>query len=212
MLSKSKNKNLLIIGAGGHGKVIADIAENIGCYEKIIFADDDESVKECMRYPVFWRKKIENDMYDSHDVFVAVGNSKTREKITSELKAKGVFIPTLIHPKAIIARTATIAEGTVIMAGTVINSDTHIAGSCIINTGCTIDHDCIIGEFCHVSVGAHLAGTVTVGSHTWIGVGACINNNLTIASDCMIGSGAMVIDSIESAGVYIGVPARKKNA
>jgi len=212
MFEKSKNKNLLIIGAGGHGKVIADIAECMGCYETIVFADADESLKECMGYPVFREEELEDAFYEQHDVFVAVGNSLIREKITKRIQEKGCFIPTLVHPGAVIARTASIGRGTAIMAGAVINPDTKIGCSCIINTASSVDHDCKIGDYSHISVGAHLTGTVSVGVHTWIGAGACVNNNLAICDNCMIGSGAMVTEHIKNSGIYIGVPARKKNS
>lgn len=212
MFEKSKNSSLLIIGAGGHGKVVADIAENMGCYGKIVFADADESIKECMGYPVLWENELDDTFYTQYDVFVAVGKSTTREKITKQLNERGCFIPTLIHPKAVIARTATIGEGTVVMAGAIINPDAEVGYSCIVNTSSSIDHDCKVGDFCHISVGAHLAGTVEVGTHTWIGAGACVNNNLSICSGCMIGSGAMVTSSIENSGIYVGVPARYKNS
>ncbi len=212
MFGKSKNKNLLIIGAGGHGKVAADIAENMKCYDNIIFADANKSIDKCMGYPVFYEQELSDAIYEQYDTFVAVGNSAAREKVTLRLLERGCFIPTLVHPKAVIARTVTLGEGTVVMAGAVINPDASIGKSCIINTGSSVDHDCKVGDYCHVSVGAHLAGTVSVGEHTWIGAGACINNNLSICPGCMIGSGAMVTKSIEDSGIYIGVPATLKNS
>ena len=212
MFGKSKNKNLLIIGAGGHGKVVADIAEKMGCYDNIVFADADESIKECMSYPVFVEAHLDDLIYNEYDVFVAVGKSETREKIIKRLKDKGCFIPTLVHPRAIISGTVKLGEGTVVMAGAVINPDAKVGVGCIINTASSVDHDCEVGDFCHISVGAHLAGTVEIGAHTWIGAGACVNNNVTIAPGCMIGAGAVVIKTIENAGVYVGIPARQKNS
>ncbi len=212
MLSRSKNRKLLIIGAGGHGKVVADIAENMGCYDEIIFADADETIKECMGYPVILEDELTDQHYSNYDVFVAVGNSRIRQRIIERLIEKNSFIPTLIHPKATVSRTVSADVGTVIVAGVTVNPDAKIGKACIINTACSIDHDCVIGDFCHVSVGAHLAGTVTVGEHTWIGAGACVNNNLDICPECMIGSGSMVVNSITEPGVYMGVPARLKNS
>lgn len=208
MAEKRKNSSLLIIGAGGHGKVAADVAEVMGCYEKIIFADDDETIGSCMGYPVFVTNSLDPDDFLQHDVFVAVGNSITRERIQQVLKGRGCFIPTLVHPSAVIARSASVARGTVVMAGAVVGPDARIGEGCILNTASSVDHDCKVGDYCHVSVGAHLAGTVAVGEHTWIGVGACINNNLTICGHCMIGSGACVVKDITDPGTYIGVPAR----
>lgn len=210
MFGESKNRRLLIIGASGHGKVVADIAEKMACYDEIMYADADESIKECMGYQVVLEEELTEQHYTQYDIIVAVGNSKTRRKITTRLEELGCFVPTLVHPNAVVAKTALVEEGTVIMAGAIINPDARIGKSCIINTSSSVDHDCIIGDFCHVSVGAHLAGTVTVGEHTWIGAGACVNNNLDICPDCMIGSGAMVVNSITEPGVYVGVPAMLK--
>lgn len=208
MAGKSKNRSLLIIGAGGHGKVAADVAETMGCYEKILFADDDERIQSCMGYPVVVRKSLMDEELLRQDVFVAVGNSVTRERILKELRGKGCFIPTLVHSSAVIARGVSMGDGTVVMAGAVVNPDARIGEGCILNTTCSVDHDCRIGDYCHISVGAHLAGMVTVGEHTWVGVGACVNNNQTICSHCMIGAGACVVKDITDSGTYAGVPAK----
>lgn len=208
MAGKSKNRRLLIIGAGGHGKVAADVAETMGCYETIVFADDDEAIQSCMGYPVIARKSLGEDELVQQDVFVAVGNSAVRERIQKEMEEKGCFIPTLIHPSAVIARGVTVGKGTVVMAGAVINPDAGIGEGCILNTASSVDHDCKVGDYCHISVDAHLTGTVTIGEHTWIGAGACVNNNLTICSHCMVGSGACVVKDITEPGTYIGVPAK----
>ena len=212
MLSRSKNRKLLIIGAGGQGKVVADIAENMGCYDEIIFADSYTDKKICVGFPVVTQDEITDSDYNECDVIIAIGNSHTRGKIVDEFRRRGCFFPTLIHPKAVVARSANVDEGTVIMAGAVVNPEARVGKFCIVNTSSSIDHDCVIGDFCHVSVGAHLAGTVTVGEHTWIGAGACVNNNLDICPECMIGSGSMVVNSITEPGVYMGVPARLKNS
>lgn len=196
-------KKLVIIGASGHGKVIADIAVKNG-YEDIVFLDDDESVKECAGFPVEG-KTNEGEKIDG-DKVVAIGNAETREKIQEEMKD----VITLIHPDAVISRRVEIGEGSVIMAGAVINSDAVVGKGCIINTGASVDHDCVLGDFVHVSVGTHLCGTVTVGDKTWIGAGAIISNNVNICGNCVIGVGAVVIKDIEEPGTYVGVPAKRR--
>lgn len=210
MAGKNKHQDLLIIGAGGHGKVVADIAERMGCYQSIVFADADETIQSCMGYEVLREQDLEESFLRKRDIFVAVGNSKTRQKICGEMLRKGFFLPTLIHPDAVVARTASIGSGSVVMAGAVVNADAVIGCSCIMNTASSVDHDCRVGDYCHISVGAHLAGTVAVGEHTWIGIGACVNNNLTICDGCMIGAGAVVIKDIVTPGTYVGVPARAR--
>ena len=186
-------KRLVIIGAGGHGKVIADIATKNG-YQEIIFLDDNPSIKDCTGFEVAGTL---NDCinYKKWDFIVAVGNAKIREQIQEKLSEYNIV--TLIHPGAIISRRVSVGKGTVVMAGAVVNS------------GATVDHDCMIGDYVHISVGTHIAGTVRIGEKTWIGAGAVVSNNISICSDCMIGAGAVVVEDIERSGKYVGIPARQ---
>lgn len=196
-------KKLIIIGASGHGKVIADIAVNNG-YEDIVFLDDNESVLECAGYPVIG-KTCQAAKMDG-DKIIAIGNAVVREKIQKNIK-----VITLVHPDAVISRRVQIGDGTVVMAGAVINSDTVIGDGCIINTGASVDHDCKIGNFSHISVGTHIAGTCVIGDRTWIGAGATVSNNVKICCDSMIGAGAVVVNDIDVSGTYVGVPAKLIN-
>lgn len=200
-------KKLMIIGASGHGKVIADIAAR-NKYDKIAFLDDDQTVNECAGYPVLGVTGSAEKYADS-DFFVAVGNAKNRSRIQNELERKGLHIATLIHPNAVLAPDVQIGAGTVIMAGTVVNPGTVIGEGCIINTGATVDHDNLIGDYVHISVGSHTAGTVRIGEGTWLGAGAIVSNNINICGGCMIGAGAVVVKEIQKAGTYVGVPAKK---
>ena len=194
---------LVIIGASGHGKVIADIAILNG-YKDIVFLDDDENIKSCAGFPVVGR--VADGIGMTGDKIVAIGNAVTRERIQAGLDNA----VTLIHPSAVISRRVQIGKGTVIMAGAVINSDSVVGDGCIINTGSSLDHDCVIEDYAHVSVGAHIAGTVTVGKRAWIGAGAVVINNLNICGDCMVGAGTVVVRDISEAGTYVGVPAKKR--
>lgn len=198
-------KKLAIIGASGHGKVIADIAVKNG-YKEIVFFDDDPNVQECAGFRVVGTSK-DVDNYPDYDVIVAIGNASIRKKIHKKVGEDR--LATLIHPQSVISRRVTIGKGTVIMAGAIVNSDTNIGEGCVINTGASVDHDCSIGDFVHVSVGAHVAGTVIIGDGTWIGAGATVSNNVNICSGCMVGVGAVVIKNIEEPGTYIGVPTEK---
>lgn len=194
-------KKLIIIGASGHGKVIADIAVNIG-YKDIFFLDDDLGLKECAGFPVIGQTSMSTQI--DGDKIVAIGNSEIRQRMMREIKTVS-----LIHPKAIISRRVKIGEGTVIMAGAIINSDVVIGKGCIINTGSSIDHDCVIKDYVHVSVGSHISGTCIIGEKNWIGAGAIITNNVSICSNCIIGAGAVVIKNINDCGTYVGVPTKK---
>ena len=195
---------LIIIGASGHGKVVADIAKKCG-YEDIVFLDNDNNIKECLGYPVLGNDSMINDL--NGDVFIAIGNADIREKLM-ERENKRTF-PVLIHPDSVIADDVQIEAGTVVMAGAVINPGTKIGRGVIVNTTSSIDHDCTIEDYVHVAVGAHLCGTVNVGKKTWIGAGATISNNVNICGDCMIGAGAVVTKDIKEPGTYVGVPVKK---
>lgn len=196
---------LAIIGASGHGKVIADLAEKNG-YSEIEFYDDDESVLKCGKWPVVGRSELAAS--SGGDIFIGVGNAAIRKQLMDRFR--GCRFPVLIHPSAVVADDVTIGEGSAVMAGAVINPGTKLGRGVIINTCSSVDHDCTIGDFVHVSVGAHLCGTVAVGERTWIAVGVSVVNNVSICADCMIGAGAVVVNSIEHPGVYLGVPAKRK--
>lgn len=194
---------LIIVGASGHGKVVADIARLNG-YKKIVFLDDNENIKECAGYPVVGRSLEAPE----GDVFIAIGNAEIRKRIMDFYQDRQQ--PVLIHPSAVIAQNVIIEKGTVVMAGTVINSGTKIGRGAIINTCSSVDHDCLVGDFVHIAVGAHLCGSVNVGELSWIGAGAVVINNINICEDCIIGAGAVIIKDIISSGTYVGVPGKKK--
>lgn len=202
---------LLIIGASGHGKVVADVAMKMNRWESINFIDDDESIKEIMGIKVIDSTDSIVQYIDEYDIFVAIGNNQTRRKIQEKIKVLGASIPTLIHPSSILGIDVNIEEGTVIMAGVIINSSTSIGRGCIINTGATIDHDNIINDYVHISPGVNIAGTVEVGKETWVGIGARVSNNINITSNCIIGAGGVVIEDIDKSGIYVGIPIRKLN-
>lgn len=200
---------LIIIGAGGHGKVVADIADATGKYTEIAFLDDGNKT-ELIGFPVVGKLSDAEKYVATHDFFVAIGNADIRSRVMNNLLKINAHIASLIHPYAIIGKAVRVGVGTVIMAGAVINPDTVIGHGCIINTSSSVDHDCSVGDFSHVSVGAHIAGEVQVGACTWIGAGATVSNKISICAGCMIGAGAVVVKSITEPGTYVGVPATKK--
>lgn len=201
------SKKLVIIGAGGHGKVIANIAKLNG-YDEIIFLDDDTSKTMCGLYPVVGTSKDINN-YKLDDFIVGIGNNLIRRNITSQLLKDYYSVVTLIHPTAVVDETVQIGQGSVVMANAAINADTIIGIGCIINTSSSVDHDCIIHDFVHVCPGSHVAGSVTIGDNTWIGIGSSVINNVTITNDCMIGAGAVVVKDLIQSGIYVGVPVNK---
>lgn len=203
-MEASELNRLIIIGASGHGKVIADIALKNG-YQDIVFLDDDNTIKECAGYPVIGKTEKAASM--TGDKIIAIGNADIRERI-----AQSIDTISLIHPNAVISRRVKIGKGTVVMAGAVINSDAIIGNQCIINTGATVDHDCVIEDFSHVSVGAHIAGSCHIGTKTWVGAGATISNNVSVCNNVIIGAGSVVIKNIVNSGTYVGIPSQPTKA
>lgn len=199
-------RKLAIIGASGHGRVVADIAVRNG-YRDIVFLDDDENIHECGGYPVVGKSSAAQ-IIDA-DVIVGIGVASVRKRIQESVSEEKMI--TLIHPDAVVARDVVIGVGTVVMAGAVINPGARIGKGCIINTCSSVDHDCEVDDYVHIAVGSHLCGTVTVGEGTWIGAGATVSNNLFICPECMIGAGAVVVNDIQESGTYIGIPARRKD-
>lgn len=199
------NKKIVIIGAGGHGRVVADIAE--ACGDTVIgFLDDSNTINNKVN---IIGKSVDAEKYcdGATELFVAVGNCKIREKLMNSLPNAKWY--TAIHPSAIISPSAVIGEGTCVMPNAVVNNSAVIGRGTIINTCASVDHDDVIGDFVHIACGAHLAGTVTVGNGTWVGIGSIISNNVSLCANLMVGAGAVVVKDITEEGTYVGVPARK---
>ena len=203
----NKNKQLVIIGAGGHGSVIADIARLNG-YESMIFLDDT-CTERADGYPVAGRVEEACRFMADSDFILAIGNNAVRERIQSWLTVQGASLATLIHPAAVIGEHVTVGAGTAIMAGAVVNPGATIGKGVILNTCASVDHDCRVGDFVHIAVGAHLCGTVTVGDDAFICAGATLINNVSVCKGVTVGAGAVVIRDITEKGTYVGVPAKK---
>lgn len=195
-------KKVIIVGAGGHGKVAADIISLSG--DKVVGFLDDKPLENLTGFNVVGNT---NDVGKWSDClyFAAIGNADIRKKIMQ----KNVLWYTAIHPTAVIADNVKISEGAFFAANSVVNSGAKIGRGCIVNTAATVDHDCVLEDFVHISPGAHLSGSVRVGTETWIGVGACVVNNIDVCGGCIIGAGAAVIKSIYESGTYVGVPAER---
>lgn len=199
-------KNVVIIGAGGHAKVIAEIILKSG--DNVIgFLDDNIDFQNKIVYldkrVIGTTKDIEK--YKDYYFIIGIGNNSIRKKINDDNNLK---LYTAIHPSAIIAQDVEIGKGTVIMPGVVINPGTKIGKNCIINTCASLDHDNILEDYVHISPGVHLAGTVSIKENTWLCTGASVKNNITIEKNNIIGAGGVVIKNILSSGnTYIGIPA-----
>lgn len=199
------NKKVIIIGFGGHGRVISDII-NSTSDELLGFLDDKQtdSVYGCK----YLGKVCDCVKFDGCSFIIAIGDNFLRQKISE--KYSGLNYYTAISPTAVISRSAQIGEGSCVMPNCVINSGARVGKHCIVNTSAIIEHDCIIEDFVHISPCAALAGTVTVGKNTHIGIGASVRNNISICGNCIIGAGGAVVQNITEPGVYMGVPAKIK--
>lgn len=204
-------KKLIIIGAGGHGRVVADVAESLGIYNEIAFLDDD-SGKDVSPYKVVGKINDFADFIPEYDFFVAVGSNSFRKDMVTRLSENSANLVSIVHKNATVGSGVEIGVGSVVMAGAVINNRAKLGKGVIVNTCASVDHDCEIGDFCHISVGAHIAGTVNIGNGVFICAGATVINNVSICGDCIIGAGAVVIKNIETAGTYMGVPAEFKKS
>lgn len=201
-------KNIAIIGAGGHGKVAADIAEQLGwivhCFDAAY-----PNVAQCGKWPIIGTDDDLVSLINDFDaVFVAIGNNNIRFESQYKFKSLGFNVATLISPKASVNDTVSIGEGALVGANACINIDTKIGEGVIINTGSNIDHDCQIDNFAHISPGVNLAGDVSVGVRTWIGIGASVIQQVNIAANVIIGAGAVVINNIPANVTAVGCPAK----
>lgn len=195
------NKNLYILGAGGHSKVVIEIAEDLG-YKIISILDDNPSVENIFQYKVVHSS---DNSTISENVFLAVGNNINRKKIASRFLAPEL---NLIHPSAVVSKRTTFGYGNAVMAGVVINASVKIGNHCIINTSACIDHDCKIDDFVHISPNVSLAGNVRVMEGAHVGIGATVKQDITIGKWSVVGAGAVVINDVPNNAVVVGNPAR----
>lgn len=200
--------HVIIIGASGHARVIADA---VRCAGDIVdgFLDDREADSFSDLVVLGNVKKAQEIAIDNPSVkfVVGIGQNEARKRIADHLSNLNFY--TAIHPSAVIAGDVAIGEGSVIMAGSVLNTGASIGCHCIINTAATVDHDGCLADFVHLSPGVHLSGAVSIEQGTWLGVGVSVSNNVKICGGSTIGAGAVVIKDIATSGTYVGVPARR---
>lgn len=199
------SENVIMIGGGGHAKVLIDCIECIG--DKVVGILDDALMPgtKILNVPVLGKVNAWQE-YPECKYIIAIGNNAARQRIAESIAADWY---TVIHPTAVVSKYASVGKGSVVLPRSVINAGAVIGNHCIINTAAIVEHDNRIGDYVHISPNAALAGTVTVGECTQIGIGASVKNNINICENCVIGAGAAVVKDITESGTYIGVPARR---
>jgi sugar O-acyltransferase (sialic acid O-acetyltransferase NeuD family) len=201
---------LLILGAGGHGRVVADAALEAG-YREIAFLDDQTDDVLGGKFQVVGKLSAAGDHLGRwKHAALGIGNNATRLRLFHHLKNLGFLMPSVVHPSATASRFSEIGEGSFVAAGVVINTGAVVGSAVILNTAATIDHDCVLAEGAHVSPGAHVGGSVTVGARAWLGLGSAVKNGVAIGDDAIVGAGAVVISDVAPGTTVVGVPARTK--
>ncbi|WP_298067397.1 acetyltransferase [uncultured Cetobacterium sp.] len=207
-------KKVIVIGSGGHAKVIIDIIlqrnkildDNLNIIGILDDKYNEDEKIEIFETPIIGKIEKMVELAEDIHYIIAIGNNSVRRKIAEKYSDKK-FI-TLIHPKAIIGEKVKIEEGTVVMAGSIINSYTKIGKHCILNTGSIIEHDNTIEDYVHISPNATLCGGVMIKEEAWIGAGATIIQEKKIGKKVMVGAGAVVIKNLQDQIKVIGVPTK----
>lgn len=202
-------KKLAILGASGHGKVVADIAECCGWNEVIFFDDAWPDISANGHWAVKGNSAaLAKDLKDFSGVAIAIGNNAIRAQKLKWLLSIKAPVVTLVHPSACVSKYSQLGIGTVVMPNVAVNGYSRIGDGVILNTGCSIDHDCFIDNFVHISPGAHLAGGVRVGPESWLGIGCSVIQLVSVGSAVVVGAGAVVISDLPDCVKVVGIPAK----
>jgi sugar O-acyltransferase (sialic acid O-acetyltransferase NeuD family) len=204
-------RTLAILGAGGHGKVVADAAICAGWQEVVFFDEAYPGSKSIGPWAILGSSNaFMNRAGEFAGATVAIGENRTRQRWIEALQQRSVPISatSVAHPSSIVSQHATTGPGSVILAGAIVNAFARLGTGCIINSGATVDHDCDLADGVHISPGANLAGGVRVGKCTWIGIGAAIREGLTIGQNVIVGAGAAVTTDVQNGLTVVGVPAK----
>ena len=200
------SESVVLIGGGGHAKVVIDCIRACGDIAVGILDDGISVGTEILGVPVIGRI-AQYPQYTGHSFLIAIGNNAVRRRIAETVKVKW---HTLVHPLAFVSPHASIGEGSVVFPHAVVNAGASVGAHCILNTGSITEHDNRLADFVHISPRTALGGSVSVGAETHIGIGAVVRNNIDICGGCVIGAGAVVVKNITESGVYVGVPAHRK--
>jgi sugar O-acyltransferase (sialic acid O-acetyltransferase NeuD family) len=208
-------EGLLVLGASGHAKVVAETALATGRFSSIAFLDDrcraPDQLPPVLGWPVMGTlaKALEAQFTQQWaSAVVAIGHAPVRLQWLLRLAAAGYELPVLIHPTAWLSPSAQLGVGSVVFAQATLQSHAVIGSGAILNTGCSVDHDVQLGDGVHICPGASLAGDVQVGDRSWIGIGASVIQQICIGADVTVGAGAAVVRDLPDGVTAVGVPAR----
>lgn len=205
-------KRLAILGASGHGKVIADAALQSGWQEVVFYDDAWPELQINSHWPVVGNTESLLQNKEPIDaVIIAIGNNTIRQDKSYQLKQSGFTLATIVHPTAIVSQFAVMGQGSFVAAGAIVHVDAQIGNFAIINTTAVVEHDCVIGEASHISPSAALAGGVTVGDCSWVGINACIKQSIKIGNNVIIGAGSTVLNNLPDDVTVVGNPSRILN-
>ena len=198
--------DLVVYGAGGHGRVVVDAALASG-WTIQSWIDDHPACSTQWDISIGASQDVVWSTLASHAFIVAIGDNRIRAEIFGRLCKLGLVPALVVHPSAVISRFAQVGAGTVVVAGVVVNPAASIGEDCILNTGCSVDHDCRVGPHSHLCPGVRLAGNVNVGASTMVGAGSVVLPGIHIGERCMIGAGTVVTKEVPDGMVAYGNPA-----
>lgn len=204
-------RSLAIVGAGGHGRVVADCATAAGWQQVSFYDDSYPNIHKSGKWSVIGNcSQLMGNMQAHDGVIVAFGDGMARLKRHRALCEAGATLISVIHPRAWVSQTASIGSGVLVGPCAVVNTSAMIGDAVIINTSASVDHDCVIGDGVHIAPGVHMSGNVRVGELSWIGVGAAVKQGISIGAQAMIGAGAVVVSDIPAGVTAVGCPAKPR--
>jgi sugar O-acyltransferase (sialic acid O-acetyltransferase NeuD family) len=199
---------VLVFGAGGHGRVVAEVVQAMGLAVEGFVDDGVPAGERVLGLPVLGTSAWLSQQ-SPRTVALGLGDNHQRQALAAALASAGHTAGTFVHPRAWVSPTAQLGAGTVVMANAVVNAEARVGRGVILNSACVVEHECVVGDFAHISPRAALGGRAKVGARTHVGIGATVLNLATVGDDCIIGGGAVVLKAVESGVTAVGVPARR---